>query len=262
MATENYKPNCKQLVDILWTGGWDSTYRVLCLSRMNVILQPHYIIYDGRRSTKQELGAIRDITEDILRDPRTKCELKPLILTNEKNIPPDEEISSAFEIIRQHVLIGIQYEYLARYAKDIENIEIGIETGGQTDLMINTMGKMNYVDNDGLSYWEIDKHNSQKALLDVFGHFRWPLYQMGKVDMKEDSERQGFAHIMDKTWFCHFPAKNRPCGSCFPCRFTIQGGMGSRLPHRAIKRYNTDQKYKENRIYQVYKRFRRKVLNY
>jgi 7-cyano-7-deazaguanine synthase len=262
LETENEKLNCKQLVNIFWTGGWDSTYRVLCLSRMNVILQPHYIIYGNRRSTKQELDAIREITEEILRDPRTKCKLKPLILTYEKDIPPDAAISSAFERIRQHVLIGIQYKYLARYAKDFESIEIGIETGGLADLMINTMGKMNYVENDGLNYWEIDRANSHQALLDVFGHFRWPLYHLSKIDMKEDSERQGFAHIMDKTWFCHFPANNEPCGSCFPCRFTIEGGMESRLPQRAMRRYKTDQKYKENKIYQLYKRFRRKILNY
>lgn len=202
------------------------------------------------------------IRQDILKDPRTKCQLNPLILTNKNDIPLDEEITAAFAVIRQHVLIGPQYEYLARYAKDIPNIEIGIETGGQTDLMVNTLGKMNFVDAGDFSYWEIDKTASSNELLAVFGRFRWPLFKLAKTDMQADAEKQGFAHSMNKTWFCHFPVRGKPCGSCFPCRFTIQGGMGARLPAQAIRRYEFDEKHKNKRLYQGYKRLRRKILHY
>lgn len=252
----------KPKVDILWSGGWDSTYRVLCLSRLDIVLQPHYIVYNPRRCKRQEFQAMDAIRQDILSDPRTKCRLQPLIITNEKDIPPDPAISAAFAIIRQHVLIGPQYEYLARYAKGITNIEIGIETGGQTDLMIDTLGKMNFVDADDFSYWQIDRDASQPELLSVFGQFRWPLFKLGKTDMAADAEKQGFIASMNKTWFCHFPVRGKPCGSCFPCRFTIQGGMGCRLPKRAIKRYEFDEKYKDKKLYQVYKRLRRKFLRY
>ena len=42
-----------------------------------IILQPHYIICDRRRSVNNELNAIEKITEDIVNDSRTKCDFSP-----------------------------------------------------------------------------------------------------------------------------------------------------------------------------------------
>lgn len=250
------------LVDIFWTGGWDSTYRVLCLSRQEVIIQPHYIYYEHRRTAARELATMEAISEAIRKDPRTKCQLKPLITVNERDIPPDEAVMAALGEIRRLIPLGPQYNYLARYAKNFSHIEIGIETGGDSDVLIETMGKMNYIREGSLSYWELDRENSQAALLEVFGHTRWPLFKLSKLEMLEGARQQGFDQIMDMTWFCHFPVGGKPCGSCVPCWYAIEGGLAYRLPPKAIKRHRTDQKFKNNKIYQAYKRLRRKLLNY
>ena len=52
-------------VNVLWTGGLDSTYRVLELSRTDVTIQPYYLAYVNP-STKYEIRAIRQITKVIL----------------------------------------------------------------------------------------------------------------------------------------------------------------------------------------------------
>lgn len=250
------------LINILWTGGWDSTYRVLHLSRMNVILQPHYIICDNRRSVKFELEAINKITDDIFNDTRTQCVFKTIIITHEKDIPPDEKIANAFRSIRQSVLIGPQYDYLSRYAKTVGNLEIGIEKGGLAEDMMNKFGKLTYVENNGLSYWELDKSASSAALFKVFGYFRFPIYTLSKLNMKAEAEKLGVMDIMEKTWFCHFPHSGLPCGCCFPCKFTIEDGLDYRLPKQALRRYSVEKKFGKLKLYQLIKRFRRKLLNY
>lgn len=250
------------LINILWTGGWDSTYRVLQLSRMNVILQPHYIVHENRRSANYELEAIAKIADDIFKDSRTQCVLMPTIITRDKDIPPNEEISNAFSAIQQHVLIGPQYEYLSRYAVNLSNLEIGIEKGGLAEEMVNQFGKMLYVEDNDVTYWQLDKTASHNALYRVFGHFRYPLYNMTKLSMKDEAEKLGVMNIMEKTWFCHFPHKGAPCGSCYPCKFTIEDGLEYRLPMSAIRRYLFEKKYQDYLFYKNYKRVRRKILKY
>ena len=57
-----------KIVEIFWTGGFDSTFRIVQLSRCNVTIQPYYIS-DNRKSEKNELKAIEQIT-NILNDMR------------------------------------------------------------------------------------------------------------------------------------------------------------------------------------------------
>ena len=54
--------NAQTVIKLLWTGGWDSTYRLVELSRMDVTVQPIYGC-DGKRDSmeieKQTLEKIR-----------------------------------------------------------------------------------------------------------------------------------------------------------------------------------------------------------
>lgn len=53
----------KGTVNILWTGGWDSTFRVVELSRMEgITIQPVYVIDPNRKSVPYELRAMDNIT--------------------------------------------------------------------------------------------------------------------------------------------------------------------------------------------------------
>ena len=68
-----------RIVHIFWTGGLDSTYRVVELSRQACVIQPHYIIIDGRKTVKNELKAISDITAILNSDKRSKAKILPLL---------------------------------------------------------------------------------------------------------------------------------------------------------------------------------------
>jgi hypothetical protein len=64
----------KQVINILWTGGWDSTYRVIDLSFKEVVIQPYYL-RDNRLSEAMELSVIRNLTEKIRNRKTNKSEL-------------------------------------------------------------------------------------------------------------------------------------------------------------------------------------------
>ena len=48
--------NKKQEVEIFWTGGYDSTFRVVQLSRMDVVIRPYYLS-DNRIAESYEISA-------------------------------------------------------------------------------------------------------------------------------------------------------------------------------------------------------------
>ena len=53
-------------VMLLWTGGWDSTFRLLWLSWIEGrTVQPLYIAEEGRASTAAELSAMKKILAEI-----------------------------------------------------------------------------------------------------------------------------------------------------------------------------------------------------
>lgn len=254
----------KPVVNILWTGGWDSTYRVLCLSRMDVVLQPHYILYKNRYSHNKELEAMKTISEIITNDPLTKCEFKPLIVMDREDIEKDEEITKSFYSVKEKIMIGQQYEYIARYVKNIDNMEIGVEQGGfLCEESMNKVGKMDKIkDKYGLEYWALDNKKSPKDLVNVFGKLRFPIFELTKKDMEKLAIEKGFIDTMQKTWFCHFPHKGKPCGSCFPCMFTIEDGFPNRFSKEALKRYDFEKKHNKQAWYKIYKRVRRKLFKY
>ena len=63
-----------RIVHIFWTGGLDSTYMVGELSRIECVIQPHYII-TSRRTVENELQAISEITALLNNDKRTRAEV-------------------------------------------------------------------------------------------------------------------------------------------------------------------------------------------
>lgn len=117
-----------ETVNILWTGGLDSTYRVLELSRLPVIIKPYYIWDKTRGSIKQELNAMKKISHDIAVNPATKAKLLPVNVVMDSDIKDDPEITNAWKVLNEKYALGSQYDYLARFAKQNGlKLEVGLE---------------------------------------------------------------------------------------------------------------------------------------
>lgn len=210
-----------ETVHLLWTGGWDSTYRLLYLLREGKRVQPHYIRDPGRLSSEYELRAMEAISEQINKNTETLTGvLLPTRVSEKSSAVQSKEVQDAYNAIVKKMYIGDQYMWLADYCQTqgIEGMEIGVE---ENPIILKA------VNSAGYPYTEI------------FGKFRFPILSTSKLEMKEWAEATGTLAIMELTWFCHRPtAKGEPCGRCHPCEVTIVGGMDYRLPLRSRVRYH------------------------
>jgi 7-cyano-7-deazaguanine synthase in queuosine biosynthesis len=252
--------NSKPIVNILWTGGWDSTYRIVTLSEKDVIIQPYYLS-DNRKSEKNELNAIENICNELRKRSTTNCIIEELKISKTSDIQKDKETSEAFNNIVRKMFMGSQYDWLARFAKAHEGLELCIHQDDKACDVINTYGQVKVIDDDEIGkYFVLNELESSKELFQVFGSFRFPLLTLSKLDMKQEAENRGYADIMDMTWFCHNPINNEPCGICNPCIYTIEEGMAYRISEQALKRYNIEKKYGNLNWYRYVKAIRRRII--
>ena len=220
---------------ILWTGGWDSTFRVLDLvlnKKKNI--QPYYILDERRASTEIEIATMEKIKEMMKElDPQSIYRIKDTIYLERNKIPENKKITKYYEVLKTQSHLGDQYDWLARYTESegIKNLELCIHVDDTVEGFIKNDVKLITSDND--RYYELVENPSQKEL-EIFSYYRFPLFDMTKIEMGEIAKESGFFHIMEETWFCHYPYKGKPCGMCNPCRYTKEEGLGRRVPNPTI----------------------------
>lgn len=256
-----------KIINILWTGGFDSSCRMIQLSKLDVTIQPFYLVDSKyRRSIQHELTAISQIRRDIEAHSETKCTISPLVKIDVAELSPDREILGAFKRIRKKIGIGIQYEWLARFALQNPGIELCLERDeeGHIFTYFNKMGTLHSINNGILSYLEFDKSKTDKDLLTVFGNFRFPLpiRERTKLELVEEYKRLGYEETMYKTWFCHNPINGEPCGVCNPCKIVVSDGLSFRMPSAAMKRQSFDLKYEKKIWFRLWKRIRWRLKGY
>ncbi|MGB9914281.1 MAG: hypothetical protein ACPLIG_00825 [Candidatus Bathyarchaeales archaeon] len=236
-------------VNLFWTGGWDSTFRLLYLIFVEKrCVQPFYIVDTERSSTLHELRAMHVIKEEVAkRNPQLADLIKPTIIVSVHDIKPDPNITAKFNRLREKFHIGSQYDWLARFAKQlgILNLELSIHKGDHTYDMLSrgipslelcierserapniVVGIISGKKDNGLRI----KQFYENDYASIFSFFSFPLFKLSKNDMKRIAAEKGFLDILEKTWFCHKPWRDRPCGICVPCDLTIKEGFGYRVP--------------------------------
>ncbi len=253
-------------IRLLWTGGWDSTFRLLQLSLLHRPIEPVYVNYPGRYSASTEEATMKKLLERIRALAETKAELKDILILPYAQIPQMPEITQAYEDVNRRAPCGPQYEYLSRLSYLYPGIEIGIEPG--EGLIDDALGKnvsrmLHIVEDEEYSYYLIDPQIVGEDMYTFFKNFRLPIYDTSRHKMIEISEEhEGWMDILNSTWFCHYPVKGESCGSCIPCQIVVEDGLGYRLGEEAMKRYRFQKKYEGTFWYPLYKRIRRKFLRY
>lgn len=222
-------------VPLLWTGGWDSTFRllvVLLVERRAV--QPYYIV-DGlhyRPGVPEEQQAMRRIRELIARrHPEAESRLLPAIDCAVEAVPANAVLTAHYEGCLEAGFIGGQYEWLARYcsAHGIDGMELAIHRDDKArELLAGLI--------DG-SRVRLDPAYRGDSRYELFRCFRLPLFDTTKREMRTQARQAGFDEIMSLTWFCHRPRHGQACGTCNPCIYTIEEGLGERVPLAGRIRY-------------------------
>ena len=233
--------NDKKTVHLLWTGGWDSTYRLLDLLLIKKLpVCTHYVINHHRRSRFIEMETMIKIMDKIVEKyPETDPLFKKMIFTSRNSIPEDEEVTKRWKNLKENKELGNQYRYLARYAKihSTDNLELGIKGVDFAGTFKNLfMGHIQLnSDESGYQFWELVDVDPDEDI-SIFTPFRFPIWLTPKPQMKAIAKEHGFLDILEMSWWCHRPIRGKPCGVCNPCRHYIDDDMAFRLPRSAILR--------------------------
>jgi hypothetical protein len=247
--------------NVLWTGGWDSTFRVLQLVLVyKREVQPHYLVDPDRHSVLNELSAIRTIRKRLARrDPAAADRIGPLRLVATYDIPRDPVVVSKLTALRQRAELFPQYDFLTRYPAHagIDDLELCFQADDHRPLLL-LRDIVARVDDASGGYWRVDRDKvPADDPLSAFSPFRFPLLGINKVQMKAVAAEQNLLDIMEATWFCFNPRgryRDRLCGRCAPCIDAVQEGMRYRLPLRTIAKYHL------RAVWPLLRRVRRRAL--
>lgn len=223
------------MIDLLWTGGWDSTFRLLQLARVGAEIQPHYIRNPDRSSLKKELHAMNEIRRKVI-DKFPEAHVREIEIFDHYELSISEEFTQAHKNLSSIGSLGTQYIYLASYCKqkDIKNIELSIEKKPQSKPEVLPCLENTELDQNSR---RVISHSVGKDLQCLFGHFSFPLLSLTKVDMLEDAKKHDLLEILNMTWFCHQPIFGKPCGICFPCTSALEEGHKYRFSALPLARY-------------------------
>jgi hypothetical protein len=219
---------------LLWTGGWDSTFRLLQLLLVEQrSVEPYYVVEGARRASSAEQGAMRNIRE-LLRTsrPEAAARLQETIEVPLDQIAADAQIFSHYEKALHFGFIGGQYEWLARMCaqRGIADMELAIHLDDKARKQLAELV-------DG-SRRQLDSRFAGDPRYELFKYFRFPVFDMTKQEMRDAARKNGFEEFMALTWFCHRPRAGQPCGVCNPCIYTIQEGLADRVPRAGRIRYH------------------------
>lgn len=226
-------------VKLLWTGGWDSTFRLLDLVVLQGrIVQPYYVIDSGRGSVaveRETMDRIRAATGDRF-GSEAAARILPTIEDRIADIPEVPEVRAAFGALREQARVGGQYCWLAEFAlrHQLTGLEIGQER------LVNSGVVRPLLDP------ELDRSRSPIRLREppsnphlwIFRFFEFPLIDTTKHQMLNRARKTGLLPIMLLTHSCFNPRPDgSPCGKCVPCRTSLLEGMMFRFPWRIRLRW-------------------------
>lgn len=228
----------KRQINILWTGGLDSTYRVLELSREDVIIQPYYLA-SVNPSTQYELKAIAELIGAILDRPETKATLLPLQVIHTSQISANTAITTAWQKLHDACSLGSQYDWIARFANQYNLVlELGIEKDEKESTIVrclNHCGGSVTIDNNEVMVSPVATNEAKLVFKDM--RFPKPLYDMTKKDEIAQYKAWQAEDILNKIWFCYRPVHGKPCGLCDPCKTYIEVGLEKMIPSNRLKLY-------------------------
>ena len=223
------------VVNIFWTAGLDSSFRVVELaSAPGFVIQPWYITDPGRRSTPVEERRIREMTALIRSNPATQSQLLDPQVVALQDIEIEPAIRESFDRINAKQHVGKQYLWLASFLRgrdlfaevssEAPHDHIGAAIQGECVLV--TLG-------DGeAQVLAADPGASSEDGLRLFGRMHFPKHQweLTKEDEMRLMREWGYGDVFERTWFCHRPVLGMPCGHCAPCKAAREEGFGWRIP--------------------------------
>lgn len=214
---------------VLWTSGWDSTYRVVELVLKGAVIQPYYVIDKKRVSYRKEIDTLALLRAKIVEAyPDAKDRLLEVIFIDLKKIKPDILCKVSHKVLKNRGHIGKQYYWLACLSKRMDDLELCL--AADDFAILKFLGGKIVVEEHPFvgAYYKLSPDVKDFFLKRIFKDLRFPTIGLTKLDMKAIAEQKGFIAIMNATWFCQ-NATDKPCKTCHICQLLVKNGMGYRL---------------------------------
>lgn len=223
-------------LNVLWTGGLDSTYLFVKLATTTtVIIQPYYVLDEGRKSVPFELRAIERIFGILKADKNVTAELKDIIIIKKSSLAQDKTITEAWKRLNKVYALGSQYDFLARMAKQYNlQLAVGVLFSDRDSRVVRAIE-----DNSELTEGYIGEvpfltveNEEINDTITIFENILFPSFMrdIEKTDEWKELCDMGYSNIANMTWFCHNPVFGMPCGHCNPCKDALAEGMAFRVP--------------------------------
>lgn len=209
------------VVNLLWTGGWDSTFRLLQLVlEEKTRVQTHYVL-DERSSLQEELEAMRRIRHAVLdRDEGNRLLFPPTLMYDYGQFSRSPFIQKIYKQATERMTIAPQYLRLANVAEQIGwyDMEMCLVRGESTTLKRELFVSVPECNEDP------EPTLSGSDVASLFRYASFPLLGWSKVDIVNAAEEAGHLDILQEAWFCFSPVAGRACGYCRPCRIAAESG--------------------------------------
>jgi 7-cyano-7-deazaguanine synthase in queuosine biosynthesis len=218
---------------ILWTGGWDSTFRLLQLViEYKVPVQPIYLIDFNRKSFPLEIAVIQKIKDALGEEhPYTRKLIRPTKLYLIDDLQSNRDVEANFKKLLGQQYLGVQYKHFANLVRNekITAMELSIHRDDRAHMFLD--GYVKEIHSAIGTVTKLDQKRSP-APLNIFRSLTFPLFNLTKTEMHKRAIELGFDTYMHMTWFCYNPVGGEmiPCGRCNPCKYTKSEDMAWRVP--------------------------------
>jgi hypothetical protein len=205
-------------VRLLWTGGWDSTFRLceLVLVERRPV-QPLYMYVPERPAREVELEVqariwrqLRDRASDpgLLRYPTIHLQRWA-----PGHPEPSAELRERFARVQsRHPELSGQFLRLAHLGDLLDwwGVEVSLARG-EGHPGFNEAAFVDHLAPPGaLEFADTDEGW-------LLRRFAFGTLHRTRADMRELAEANGFADLLAQSWYCQEPVGRRVCGRCRPC---------------------------------------------
>lgn len=247
-------------INLLFTGGWDSTFRLCQLSFLNVKVQPVYVCicgHEDRTNCEKEIQAQDRIISMLRQKENTKATLLDPIRLSTDSLPKDLEFESAFDKWFESGKIPGQLRYLGKLQKLYPELEYCCEgptlkrrqqgyKKGKLHVFLEEHGFSFKIQSDGSANMDVSRADDGLKLL--WGGFTFPILGITEMDMVVYIRSWGYEDVFRQTWTCDYDG-DEPCGVCHNCNTKWASGLMSLgvqnlFPPSAIRNHQI-QKYLE-----------------